>query len=44
LIDPAGKIARAFMSVNPMRHSAEMLAAIDEAVQVSGFKQPASGP
>ncbi len=30
LIDPRGKIARAFSSVNPARHSAEMLAAIDE--------------
>ena len=30
LIDPQGKIARAFASVNPSRHSAEMLAAIDE--------------
>jgi peroxiredoxin Q/BCP len=29
LIDPQGKIARAFSSVNPSRHSAEMLAAID---------------
>ena len=30
LIDPQGKIARAFSSVNPSRHSSEMLAAIDE--------------
>jgi peroxiredoxin Q/BCP len=30
LIDPQGKIARAFSSVNPSRHSAEMLAVIDE--------------
>lgn len=30
LIDPQGNIARAFSSVNPSRHSAEMLAAIDE--------------
>jgi thioredoxin-dependent peroxiredoxin len=30
LIDPQGKIARAFSSVNPARHSAEMLAALDE--------------
>jgi len=30
LIDPQGKIACAFSSVNPARHSAEMLAAIDE--------------
>lgn len=30
LIDPQGKIARSYMSVNPSRHSAEMLAAIDE--------------
>ena len=31
LIDPQGQIARSYMSVNPLRHSAEMLAAIDEA-------------
>ena len=30
LIDPQGKIARAFSSVNPSRHSAQMLSAIDE--------------
>jgi peroxiredoxin Q/BCP len=30
LIDPAGKIARAFTSVSPNRHSAEVLAAIEE--------------
>jgi peroxiredoxin Q/BCP len=30
LIDSQGKIARAFSSVNPTRHSAEMLSAIDE--------------
>jgi len=30
LIDPQGNIARAFSSVNPSRHSAEMLSAIDE--------------
>lgn len=30
LINPQGKIARAFSSVNPARHSTEMLAAIDE--------------
>ena len=30
LIDPQGKIARAFSSVNPSRHSTEMLSAIDE--------------
>ncbi len=30
LIDPAGKIARTFISVSPNRHSAEVLAAIDE--------------
>jgi peroxiredoxin Q/BCP len=29
LIDPQGKIARAFSSVNPSRHSSEMLSAID---------------
>jgi len=30
LIDPQGKIARSYMSVNPSRHSKEMLAAIEE--------------
>ena len=30
LIDPQGKIARAFSNVNPSRHSTEMLSAIDE--------------
>ena len=30
LIDPQGKIARSYRSVNPSRHSTEMLAAIDE--------------
>ena len=30
LIDPAGKIARAFTSVSPNRHSEQVLAAIDE--------------
>ena len=29
LIDPEGRIVRAFTSVNPARHSAEMVAAID---------------
>lgn len=29
LIDPQGKIAKAYMSANPMNHSAEMLAALD---------------
>ena len=43
LINPDGKIARAFLSVNPPRHSAEMLAAIDEAAQAAGFTHPASG-
>jgi len=38
LIDPQGKIARAFSSVNPSRHSAEMLAAIDE------LEKPAPAP
>ena len=32
LIDPAGKIAQSFLSVNPARHSAEMLAALDSLV------------
>lgn len=30
LIDPQGKIAKTFADVNPARHSAEVLAAIDE--------------
>jgi len=30
LIDPNGKIARAYTSVNPARHSVEVLAALDE--------------
>src|SRR5260370_23527051 len=30
LIDPEGKIARGFKSVNPSKHSAEMLAMIDQ--------------
>jgi peroxiredoxin Q/BCP len=30
LIDPQGKIARTFSSVNPTRHSEEMLSAIDQ--------------
>jgi peroxiredoxin Q/BCP len=30
LIDPQGKVARTFSSVNPTRHSAEMLSAIDQ--------------
>src|SRR2546421_10530303 len=30
LIDPQGKIARSYMSVNPSSHSSEMLAAIEE--------------
>ena len=30
LIDPEGKIVRAFASVNPARHSSDVLAAIDE--------------
>jgi len=38
LIDREGKIARVFMSVNPTRHSAEMLSAIDE---LSAAAQPA---
>ena len=29
LIDPQGRIARAFANVNPARHSAEVLSAID---------------
>ena len=30
LIDPAGKIARAYTSVNPANHSQEVLAELDE--------------
>jgi peroxiredoxin Q/BCP len=30
LIDPAGKIAKAYTSVNPVRHSDEVLAALDQ--------------
>ena len=30
LIDPKGRIARTFARVNPLRHSAEVLAALDE--------------
>lgn len=30
LIDPRGRIARTFAGVNPLRHSAEVLAALDE--------------
>ncbi len=30
LIDPQGKIERAYTSVNPSRHSQELLAALDE--------------
>jgi thioredoxin-dependent peroxiredoxin len=30
LIDPQGKLAHSYMSVNPTRHSAEILAAIDQ--------------
>lgn len=29
IIDPTGKIAKAYMSVDPVRHSAEVLAALD---------------
>ena len=43
LIDPDGKIARSFLSVNPTGHSAEMLAAIDEELQASGARHQASG-
>jgi peroxiredoxin Q/BCP len=35
LIDPQGKVAKAFSSVNPTRHSQEMLAAIDELEKVA---------
>jgi peroxiredoxin Q/BCP len=35
LIDPQGKVAKAFSSVNPARHSQEMLAAIDELEKVA---------
>jgi thioredoxin-dependent peroxiredoxin len=30
LIDPNGKIAKAYTSVDPARHSAEVLAALDQ--------------
>lgn len=30
LIDPAGKIARVYASVNPLNHSEEVLAALDQ--------------
>jgi len=43
LIDPQGNIVRSFMSVNPMQHSAEMLTAIDEELQASGFRHQVSG-
>ncbi len=32
MIDPEGKIVRTFASVNPTRHSPEMLATIDKLV------------
>lgn len=35
LIDPEGKIVRVFTSVNPVRHSADVLSAIDELEQES---------
>lgn len=38
LIDPQGKIVREFTSVNPARHSSDVLAAIDE---VEGARAPA---
>ena len=37
LIDPQGRIARAFKSVNPARHSAEVLAVLDQ-FEASGVK------
>ncbi len=30
LVDPSGKVARAYTSVDPARHSAEVLAALDQ--------------
>ncbi len=36
LIDPQGNIAHAFTSVNPSRHSSEMLAAIDDLEKTRG--------
>jgi peroxiredoxin Q/BCP len=30
LIDPSGKVARVYTSVDPNKHSAEVLAALDE--------------
>lgn len=39
LIDPQGKIVRAFTSVNPARHSSDVLAAIDELEKVQSAVQ-----
>jgi len=36
LIDPQGKIAQSFMSVSPSRHSAEVLAAVDQLTALGG--------
>ena len=33
LIDPAGKIAKTFLNVNPLTHSAQLLAALEELQQ-----------
>lgn len=39
LIDPTGRIARVYTSVNPSNHSAEVLAALDE-LQLSKSAKP----
>jgi peroxiredoxin Q/BCP len=43
LIDPNGKIAKTYTSVDPVKHSAEVLAELD-ALQKAGAKAPASHP
>jgi len=43
LIDPNGKIAKSYTSVDPVKHSTEVLAELD-ALQKAGAKAPASHP
>ena len=43
LIDPNGKIAKTYTSVDPVKHSTEVLAELD-ALQKAGAKAPASHP
>jgi thioredoxin-dependent peroxiredoxin len=43
LIDPSGKIAKTYTSVDPVKHSTEVLAELD-ALQKAGAKAPASHP